>query len=65
MKNSTARQLINATAAAAGKQRGWVVMSKFQRDVELNTSAPMTYREAKAAARSIREACGYANVERA
>jgi len=63
--NKTAQQFINAVAASTGKPRSWVVMSAWNRGEELKPSSPMTYREACAIARGIRQACGYANVERA
>lgn len=65
MKSQTAQQLINATIAASGKPQNWIVLSKYERGGELKTSAPMTFREARAMARAIREASGYASVERA
>lgn len=67
MKAATANQMINATIAAAnGKGKAvWVVCSKWDASSQLTTSSRMTYREAVAKARAIREACGYANVERA
>jgi hypothetical protein len=66
MKNVTARQMANAQYAAnAGKGRAiWIVRSKWGRTEKENVSSPMTYREAKAQARAIIEACGYASVER-
>jgi hypothetical protein len=64
MKNSTARQLFNAIAA--GRTRSaWVVMATYTSGGELKASRPMSYREAKATARAIREGCGYAVIERA
>lgn len=64
MKNSTARQLINATASAlSGNGKAvWVVEYKYNTTDKLVYSQLMTYREAKAQARCIREAMGYASV---
>ncbi len=67
MNTSLERQLINATiAASCGKgQPKWVVRSKYAIGDELSNSRLMTYREAKAIARSIRMNGGFAIVERA
>lgn len=67
MKPSTATQLSNAIAAAqAGKgDAGWIVRSSYVSGSALTPSKPMTYREAKAQARAVREGMGYASVERA
>lgn len=63
MKNSTARQIAEAIYAKPAPAV-WVVRSTYTRGGELSTQGPMTYRMACATARAIREACGYATVER-
>jgi hypothetical protein len=62
MKAATATQMLNAEADKA--PAAWIVLSGFNA-TDLKASAPMTYRQAKAAARAMREACGYAIVQRA
>jgi hypothetical protein len=65
MRQATAAQLANATFANVG-QKVWSVVGKWSATEQTRTLARgMNYREAKATARSIREACGFANVVKA
>ena len=67
MKTATAAQLLNAVAAAQGAKGGanWIIRSSYVSASALTASQPMTYREAKARARIVIQAAGYASVERA
>ena len=66
MKDSTARQLGNATAAALEKATPatWLVRFKHKAGQEWAKSNLMTYREAKAYARALRESGAFAEAER-
>ena len=62
MKTVTARQNANAYMTSTGQQV-WSVVGKWNAaDAEHTMHAGLTHRQAKASARAIREACGYANV---
>lgn len=63
MKTSTTRQIINATTDTGPAK--WVVKSSYVSASDLKASKPMTHRQATAQARAVREACGWASVERA
>ena len=66
MKASTARQIGNATAAALDKATPatWIVRFKHRAGQEWAKSNLMTYREAKAYARALRESGTFAEAER-
>lgn len=66
MKVATSRQLTNAIAAAqAGKgQVRWIVRNSYESPCTLRDSQPMTYREAAAFARMVRDGGGWAEVKR-
>jgi hypothetical protein len=62
MNINTTRQFANAFATSAGPQI-WEVVGKWNAAEAVRTMhTGLTYRQAKASARAIREACGYANV---
>ena len=64
MKASTARQHINAYACNTGP-KVWCVVGKYEAGQPVRTMlSGLTYRQAKANARAIKESCGYADVVR-
>ena len=65
MNTTTARQHANAYMSNAGP-KVWAVVGKWDAADALRTMhTGLTNRQAKASARAIREACGYANVVKA
>ncbi len=65
MTNNTARQLLNATAAKRGPAVWRVVGKRNSADHVKPLYIGLTYREAVALARAVREGFGWADVERA
>ena len=62
MKTYTAKQHANAYMSNTGP-KVWSVVGKWAAvDAERTMHSSLTYRQATASARAIREACGYANV---
>jgi len=65
MKTATARQHAEAFMVNAGP-KVWAVVGKWDAAEPVRPmQAGLTYRQARATARAIREACGYANVVKA
>jgi hypothetical protein len=65
VKASTAGQMANAFMKNTGPKE-WSVVGKWKlSDTDHTMHTGMTYRQAKATARAIREAFGYANVVKA
>lgn len=62
MKASTQKQFVNATLA--GGPRNFQVRSSYTSPSALKPGAAMSYREAVASARIVREAGGWAEVAR-